>query len=57
MNGLNEKLKGIRHGEITLFTSGTGLTSETVDEASIFFTSYEAYDGSLILKSAVVCGV
>ena len=28
--GLNEKLKGIRHGEITLFTSGTGSGKSTV---------------------------
>ena len=30
LNGLNEKLKGIRHGEITLFTSGTGSGKSTV---------------------------
>ena len=28
--GLNDKLKGIRHGEITLFTSGTGSGKSTV---------------------------
>lgn len=28
--GLNQKLKGIRHGEITLFTSGTGSGKSTV---------------------------
>ena len=30
LGGLNEKLKGIRHGEITLFTSGTGSGKSTV---------------------------
>jgi twinkle protein len=30
LNGLNEKLKGIRYGEITLFTSGTGSGKSTV---------------------------
>ena len=30
MDGLNQKLKGIRHGEITLFTSGTGSGKSTV---------------------------
>ena len=30
MNGLNEKLKRIRHGEITLFSSGTGSGKSTV---------------------------
>ena len=30
LNGLNHKLKGIRHGEITLFTSGTGSGKSTV---------------------------
>ena len=30
LNGLNTKLKGIRHGEITLFTSGTGSGKSTV---------------------------
>lgn len=30
LKGLNEKLKGIRHGEITLFTSGTGSGKSTV---------------------------
>lgn len=30
LNGLNNKLKGLRHGEITLFTSGTGSGKSTV---------------------------
>ena len=30
LSGLNYKLKGIRHGEITLFTSGTGSGKSTV---------------------------
>ncbi len=30
LEGLNNKLKGIRHGEITLFTSGTGSGKSTV---------------------------
>lgn len=30
LNGLNSKLKGLRHGEITLFTSGTGSGKSTV---------------------------
>ena len=30
LTGLNAKLKGIRHGEITLFTSGTGSGKSTV---------------------------
>lgn len=30
LKGLNDKLKGIRHGEITLFTSGTGSGKSTV---------------------------
>ena len=30
LEGLNQKLKGIRHGEITLFTSGTGSGKSTV---------------------------
>ena len=30
LQGLNEKLEGIRHGEITLFTSGTGSGKSTV---------------------------
>tara|TARA_R110000822_G_scaffold4672_2_gene20194 strand:+ start:10867 stop:12456 length:1590 start_codon:yes stop_codon:yes gene_type:complete len=30
LNGLNEKLGGMRHGEITLFTSGTGSGKSTV---------------------------
>ena len=30
LTGLNQKLKGIRHGEITLFTSGTGSGKSTV---------------------------
>ena len=30
LDGLNSKLKGIRHGEITLFTSGTGSGKSTV---------------------------
>jgi len=30
MSGLNDKLKGIRYGEITLFTSGTGSGKSTV---------------------------
>ena len=30
LDGLNKKLKGIRHGEITLFTSGTGSGKSTV---------------------------
>ena len=30
LSGLNEKIKGIRHGEITLFTSGTGSGKSTV---------------------------
>ena len=30
LNGLNKKLQGIRHGEITLFTSGTGSGKSTV---------------------------
>ena len=30
LKGLNSKLKGIRHGEITLFTSGTGSGKSTV---------------------------
>ena len=30
LSGLNAKLKGIRHGEITLFTSGTGSGKSTV---------------------------
>ena len=30
LEGLNRKLKGIRHGEITLFTSGTGSGKSTV---------------------------
>ena len=30
LSGLNEKLKGMRHGEITLFTSGTGSGKSTV---------------------------
>ena len=30
LGGLNEKLKGIRYGEITLFTSGTGSGKSTV---------------------------
>ena len=30
LSGLNTKLKGIRHGEITLFTSGTGSGKSTV---------------------------
>ena len=30
LSGLNNKLKGIRHGEITLFTSGTGSGKSTV---------------------------
>ena len=30
LNGLNDKLKGIRHGEITLFTSGTGSGKSTI---------------------------
>jgi twinkle protein len=30
LQGLNEKLKGIRYGEITLFTSGTGSGKSTV---------------------------
>ena len=30
MQGINEKLEGMRHGEITLFTSGTGSGKSTV---------------------------
>ena len=30
LSGLNDKIKGIRHGEITLFTSGTGSGKSTV---------------------------
>ena len=30
LDGLNNKLKGIRHGEITLFTSGTGSGKSTI---------------------------
>ena len=30
LTGLNDKLKGMRHGEITLFTSGTGSGKSTV---------------------------
>ena len=30
LSGLNDKLKGIRHGEITLFTSGTGSGKSTI---------------------------
>ena len=30
LSGLNDKLKGMRHGEITLFTSGTGSGKSTV---------------------------
>lgn len=30
LDGLNNKLKGLRHGEITLFTSGTGSGKSTV---------------------------
>lgn len=30
LSGLNDKLEGIRHGEITLFTSGTGSGKSTV---------------------------
>ena len=30
LDGLNQKLQGIRHGEITLFTSGTGSGKSTV---------------------------
>lgn len=30
LDGLNHKIKGIRHGEITLFTSGTGSGKSTV---------------------------
>ena len=30
LDGLNQKLKGIRHGEITLFTSGTGSGKSTI---------------------------
>ena len=30
IDGLNSKLKGIRHGEITLFTSGTGSGKSTI---------------------------
>jgi len=30
LHGLNDKLQGIRHGEITLFTSGTGSGKSTV---------------------------
>ena len=30
LDGLNDKLKGIRHGEITLFTSGTGSGKSTI---------------------------
>ena len=36
LNGLNEKLKGMRQGEITLFTSGTGSGKSTVIKEILF---------------------
>lgn len=36
LSGLNDKLEGIRHGEITLFTSGTGSGKSTVIKEIVF---------------------
>ena len=36
LEGLNDKLGGIRHGEITLFTSGTGSGKSTVIKEIVF---------------------
>jgi len=56
LNGLNEKLKGIRQGEITLFTSGTGSGKSTVIKEIIWHllrTSKDDRVGLISLEESV----
>jgi len=55
LNGLNEKLKGMRHGEITLFTSGTGSGKSTVIKEVIWhlLSSTQERVGLISLEESV----
>ena len=56
LNGLNEKLRGMRQGEITLFTSGTGSGKSTVIKEIIWHllrTSKDDRIGLISLEESV----
>lgn len=55
LKGLNDKLKGIRHGEITLFTSGTGSGKSTVVKEIILDLLHKTEDkiGLISLEESV----
>ena len=55
LKGLNDKLKGIRHGEITLFTSGTGSGKSTVVKEIILDLLHKTKDkiGLISLEESV----
>ena len=56
LNGLNEKLKGMRQGEITLFTSGTGSGKSTVIKEIVWHllrTTQEDRIGLISLEESV----
>jgi len=55
LQGLNDKLKGIRHGEITLFTSGTGSGKSTVVKEIILELLHKTEDkvGLISLEESV----
>jgi len=56
LNGLNDKLKGMRQGEITLFTSGTGSGKSTVIKEIIWHllrTTQEDRIGLISLEESV----
>lgn len=56
LNGLNDKLKGMRQGEITLFTSGTGSGKSTVIKEIIWHllrTTREDRIGLISLEESV----
>ena len=56
LNGLNEKLKGMRQGEITLFTSGTGSGKSTVIKEIVWHllrTTDEEKVGLISLEESV----
>jgi twinkle protein len=55
LSGLNDKLKGIRHGEITLFTSGTGSGKSTIIKEIILDLLHKTEDrvGLISLEESV----
>lgn len=57
LTGLNEKLKGIRQGEITLFTSGTGSGKSTIVKEIVLDLLEEKADADGVIEESNKVGL